>query len=166
MGIKNKSLNDRIKQVRSLNRLTQKKFAKKLNVGVSTIGSIENYTNNPSKLLLHIICKEFGIREEWIRTGEGEMKKSPEEIIQEAVNKLSPEKAKEELHKFLSKMDGEDEILNPTQEKDKPEFIRILDYLKKKYYDSERDMQGWLTVEIKNAFPEYEEDIKKNHQDD
>ncbi|QTL99745.1 helix-turn-helix domain-containing protein [Iocasia frigidifontis] len=150
---------DRLKTLRKKYNLTQKELAIRLRIGQSTVATVEK-TGNLSDQFIYILSKEFGIREEWIKTGEGEMKKSPEEIIQEAVNKLSPEKAKKELHKFLSKMDGEDEILDPRQEKDKPEFIRILDYLKKKYYDSDRDMQGWLTVEIKNAFPEYEEDIK------
>ena len=57
MKIKNKSLNDRIKAVRTLNGLTQKDFAQRINAGVSTVGSIENYTNNPSNQLIYIVSK-------------------------------------------------------------------------------------------------------------
>ncbi|MTI59589.1 MAG: helix-turn-helix transcriptional regulator [Firmicutes bacterium] len=165
MGLKDKSLNDRIKKTRTLNELTQKEFAERLNVGVSTIGSIENYTNNPSNQLLYIISQEFGIKEKWLNYGKGEMKKSPEEIIGEAVSKLSKEEAEAVITKYAAAIGNEDKLLDFDKEKDKPKFYKILDFLKKEYEEAEQDMKGYLTIKLQKDFPEYDEYVKKNQSE-
>ena len=92
------------------------------------------------------------------------MMSSPEEILEAAINKLSPEKALEAMEKFiyLHDMKKGSEVFNLAIEKERPEFYNVLDFLNKKFDESDRDMQGYLTVKIKKDFPEYEEYIKKS----
>lgn len=51
---------------------TQEDFAKDLGLGRSTIGNIESGTFNITDQTIRLICKEFGVREEWLRDGIGE----------------------------------------------------------------------------------------------
>lgn len=51
---------------------TQEDFAKTLGLGRSTIGNIENGTFNITDQTIRLICKEFHVREEWLRDGDGE----------------------------------------------------------------------------------------------
>ncbi|MBQ6206533.1 MAG: helix-turn-helix transcriptional regulator [Oscillospiraceae bacterium] len=64
---------ERIKLIRKENKLTQTEFAKKLHVGPGSISRLESGENNPSDRTIALICREFGIREEWLHTGEGDM---------------------------------------------------------------------------------------------
>lgn len=68
------TIGERVKEVRKENKLSQEEFAHKL--GFDTRGAIANLelgrTETPDKLL-SLISNIFGIREEWLRTGEGEM---------------------------------------------------------------------------------------------
>lgn len=52
--------------------LTLEKFGEKLHVGKSAISDIERGRNNLSDQMLYAICREFGVSEEWLRTGWGE----------------------------------------------------------------------------------------------
>lgn len=67
------TLGDRIKTVRKNRDLTQREFAEKIGTTQNTIANYETGHRNPSAAALNNICKTFGIREEWLRTGEGEM---------------------------------------------------------------------------------------------
>ncbi len=64
-------LKDRIKKVRKYFRLTQCEFAKRLGTVQNTITGYETGRRNPSGSAQQLICKEFGINEVWLRTGEG-----------------------------------------------------------------------------------------------
>jgi transcriptional regulator with XRE-family HTH domain len=163
------SISDRVKFIRKKYKLTQKEFAERLRVGQSTVATVER-KNNVSDQFVYILSNEFGIEEEWIRTGKGNMKKSPEEMVKEIINKLPPEEVMEALNNLFKKdakvyynlVRDEEVVYNLIEEKDKPEFYKVLDFLKRKYEDADQDMKGWLTVEIKKNFPEYEEYVKKN----
>lgn len=153
---------DRVKSLRGDYNLTQKELAIKLRVGQSAVATVER-TGNISDQFVYILSKEFGVREEWIKTGTGEMKKSPEEILRESIDKLSPEEAQEAIKEIMykNKVSEESGVYSFANEKEKPEFYKVMDFLKDKFNESDRDMQGYLTVKIKKDFPEYEEHIKK-----
>ncbi|GHU74679.1 hypothetical protein FACS1894188_03660 [Clostridia bacterium] len=53
--------------------ITQLKMATKLNLAVSTISTYENSSKHASKTVILGICREYNVREEWLRTGEGEI---------------------------------------------------------------------------------------------
>ena len=65
-------MNNRIKKIRKDAGLTQTEFGKKLGVAGNTITGYEKGTREPSNAIITSICREFGINEEWLRTGNGE----------------------------------------------------------------------------------------------
>ncbi len=66
-------MNERIKQLRKELGLTLEKFGEKIGVTKQTVSRIENGINNVTDQMFKSICREFNVREEWLRTGEGEM---------------------------------------------------------------------------------------------
>ena len=66
-------MKDRIKEVRKYAELSQTKFAEKLKISRSAMSKLESGENTPSEQTTSLICKEFNVREEWLRTGNGEM---------------------------------------------------------------------------------------------
>lgn len=56
---------------------SQTEIAKKTNVTPAYIWKILNKDNiSPSDLFIDSVCREFNIKKDWLRTGEGEMKES------------------------------------------------------------------------------------------
>lgn len=66
-------MNNRIKQVRNYFHLTQQEFADRIKVKRNTVATYEMGRTKPSDSGVSIICREFNVNEEWLRTGEGEM---------------------------------------------------------------------------------------------
>ncbi len=83
-------MNERIKQLRKVFRLTQQEFADKLRVSRSNIATYEVGKNNPTDAVISLICREFNVDEVWLRTGEGEMfvQQEPEDELAAAVERL------------------------------------------------------------------------------
>ena len=67
------TIGERIKEVRKAESLTQQEFAEKLNLKRNTVGSYEVNVIEPSDRTIKDICDKFGVREEWLRNGTGEM---------------------------------------------------------------------------------------------
>lgn len=68
-------MNERIKQIRAAEGMSQQKFADQLKIARGNIAAYEVGKNAPSDAVIALICKEFSINEEWLRTGQGEMKR-------------------------------------------------------------------------------------------
>lgn len=66
-------MKNRIKKLRKELDLTQQAFADKIGMKQNTIAQYEMGRTTPSDAIIFSICREFGINEEWLRTGEGEM---------------------------------------------------------------------------------------------
>lgn len=64
-------MKDRIKAVRKAKGLTQEKFGAALGLKQNTIAGYEMGLREPSNAVITLICKEFGVNEVWLRTGEG-----------------------------------------------------------------------------------------------
>lgn len=52
---------------------TQQEFAERLNIGRGTLANYEVGRNEPIDAVIALICREFGVNETWLRTGQGEM---------------------------------------------------------------------------------------------
>jgi len=65
-------LHDRIKQVRKALELTQREFGERIGLKANSVTLIEK-GRNTSDQTVFAICREFGVNEKWLRTGEGEM---------------------------------------------------------------------------------------------
>lgn len=78
-------MKQRIRDARKALNLTQQAFAAKIGFSQNYIWQIEKGERTPSDRTIADICREFGINEDWLRTGEGEMMKpiSREEEISE-----------------------------------------------------------------------------------
>lgn len=64
-------MNERLKKIRNILNLTQQEFADKLNIKRGTVANYEIGRNEPIDAVITLICKEFGVNEVWLRTGEG-----------------------------------------------------------------------------------------------
>lgn len=83
-------IHERMKLIRQENNLTQAEFGEKLGVSRDVYANIENNrlkkpeTKEP---VVKLICKTYGINEEWLRTGSGEKYSAIDEFT-EAVVKI------------------------------------------------------------------------------
>lgn len=66
-------MNERIKTLRKTLNLTLEQFGERVGVTKMTISRIENGKNNVTEQMCKSICREFNIREDWLRNGTGEM---------------------------------------------------------------------------------------------
>jgi transcriptional regulator with XRE-family HTH domain len=66
-------INQRIKQVRSVLNISQLEFSKKIFIGQSSLGEIETGTRNVNDRIIQLICSEFGVNKDWIKSGKGTM---------------------------------------------------------------------------------------------
>ncbi len=63
------TINKRVKEIRKSNDLTMEKFGERIGVTKSTISNIENENRNVTEQMFKSICREFNVREEWLRDG-------------------------------------------------------------------------------------------------
>lgn len=64
-------MNNRIKELRIYLGLSQEAFGKRIKIQRSSVSKIETGENSPSDQTISLICKEFNVNEEWLRTGKG-----------------------------------------------------------------------------------------------
>jgi transcriptional regulator with XRE-family HTH domain len=100
----------RIKELRKSKNLTQVEFGEKIGVKGNTVTNYETGLRNPTDAVVLSICREFGVNEEWLRTGKGEMfskKKKEDEISYffSSVTKLDENDFKKRLVSALAKLD-------------------------------------------------------------
>lgn len=91
------TINERIKILRTEllpKKLTMDEFGARLGVGRTSISKIESGENNVSNRMILSVCREFGVNEEWLRTGSGSplIEIDQEEELFEAVGRLLAEK--------------------------------------------------------------------------
>ena len=89
-------MHTRISEVVRQSGLTKTDFGKRINISQGMVSRICSGDANPSDRTITDICREFGVNEVWLRTGEGEPFKErsrEEEIMRFAVqiNKGSDE---------------------------------------------------------------------------
>ena len=128
-------MKDRLKELRKALNLTQQKFADKLGVKQNTIAQYEMGRNDPSDAVIISICREFGVSENWLRNGEGEM--------------FIPMTLDEEIASFIGSIQAD---IEPTFQK---RFISALAKL---------SPEEWKTIEhiMRNMIDEREkEEIKE-----
>ena len=109
-------MNTRIKEVRVKAGLSQPEFAERLNLTKNFISLVETGMRKPSDRTVSDICREFGVNEEWLRNGTGEMfaPMSREEEIAEIITnamKRSPEEERDQLIKSLTSLSDAEILL-------------------------------------------------------
>ena len=74
-------MKERIREVREHFGLSMEKFGARIGIGKTSISLLESGKNNPSVQTVALICREFGVSERWLRTGEGEMFEQTRETV-------------------------------------------------------------------------------------
>lgn len=105
-------MKDRIKEVRTSNGLSMEKFGERLKISKSAVYYLETGKNTPSPQTISLICREYHINEEWLRTGEGQMHTEnalTEQLFEWAGRTLQDEDSfKVDFLKMLMQLDPED----------------------------------------------------------
>lgn len=68
-----KIMNERLKTIRKELSMSQDTFGKRLGVTGAGISKIESGDRGMTEQMILSVCREFNVREEWLRTGNGEM---------------------------------------------------------------------------------------------
>lgn len=67
------NINERIALLRKTLGLSMRGFAESLGITASSVNKLEKGENNPSERTILLLCSEFGVSEEWLRHGDGDM---------------------------------------------------------------------------------------------
>lgn len=106
-------MNERIKEIRKTFDMTQAEFSSKIGLSRNFIAQIETGAKMPSDRTISDICREFGVSENWLRTGNGEptIKRTRRQEIGAFTNEvmdLPDENIKKRLIEALVKLDERD----------------------------------------------------------
>lgn len=105
-------LKDRIKKIRKEFDLTQQEFADRIGIARGNVGAYEVGKNAPSDAVISLICREFNVNEDWLKTGQGEMfiPRTRNQIITDFAGDLINEPAsfRTRLIEGLAKLDTSD----------------------------------------------------------
>lgn len=105
-------MHTRISKVVEKSGLTKTEFGKRINISQGMVSRICSGDAKPSDRTIADICREFGVNEAWLRTGEGEAFR--EESRSELIMRFAVQTAKgsDEFKKalvaMLAKLDPED----------------------------------------------------------
>lgn len=105
---------DRIKTLRKELGLTQSEFGEKLGINRDVVANIENNRlKNPQQKepIYRLICEQFGVSEQWLRAGEGDMfaQLSRDAEIAEFVGKALSDEADTFKKRFIAVLSQLDE---------------------------------------------------------
>ena len=104
-------MKDRIKKIRKELDLTQQEFADRIGIARGNVGAYEVGKNAPSDAVISLICREFNVSENWLRTGEGEMfiKQTRDEQIASFVGSIQSSEDDSFKKRFISMLSSLDE---------------------------------------------------------
>jgi transcriptional regulator with XRE-family HTH domain len=68
-----KTINDRIKEIRTTLGISQREFSKRIYISQSFYGDIELGNQKVNDRILHLVSTQFNVDKEWLKTGKGEM---------------------------------------------------------------------------------------------
>lgn len=112
-------MNERLRKLRRTLDLTQAVFAEKIGMKQNSIALIEGGKRNISDYAIRVICREFDVNEEWLRTGIGEMfNPTPETELDALVKKYGLSyNARIMIEKFINlKPEQQDAVIHYIKE--------------------------------------------------
>lgn len=106
-------MHERIKYLRKTLDLTQQEFSDRIGIKRGAVANYEVGRNDPTDSVVALICREFGVSEQWLRTGTGEMfppRTRAQEIADFAADLLSdePESTRSVVISYLMRWDTDD----------------------------------------------------------
>lgn len=103
---------ERVRKLRRLKDLTQQEFADRIGVKRNTVATYEIGRSEPIDAVISLICREFNVSEQWLRTGEGEMFNQPQsrkDEIQRIVERMMEGRKAEFKYRLISVLNRLDE---------------------------------------------------------
>lgn len=106
-------MKERMRKLRRILDLTQQEFADRIGMKRNTVANYETGRNEPSSSVISLICREFNVNEDWLRTGEGDpfIKRTRNQLITDFLGdviKDDEESFRKRLVEALAKLDIED----------------------------------------------------------
>lgn len=106
-------MNERIKYLRKeLLHLSMEEFGEGIHISKAAVSRAEAGLNGISDQTVDLICREYGVREEWLREGTGDIfiKKSAEDELNELARKVmsdTPDSFRRRFVSMLAKLSDE-----------------------------------------------------------
>lgn len=94
-------MESRIKVLRKKLGLTQEEFAKKIGLARNSIANYEIGRREPTNAIITSICREFGVNEVWLRTGEGGLENMFVQMLDDDEYSLNLGKLTKEENQFV-----------------------------------------------------------------
>jgi len=95
-------VSERIKQIRNDLKLTLVQFGERIGLNNSTLSMIERGQRSVTDRTIKLICSEYKVSENWLRTGDGDMYQvddDEKQLIEELADMLKNDN--EELREFI-----------------------------------------------------------------
>jgi transcriptional regulator with XRE-family HTH domain len=109
-------MNERVTEIRRAKGLNQTDFARKIGITQASLSLIELGKSKLTEANIRLICLSFGVREEWLRGGTGEMMDEEallserERYLLDQFRKLSP-KAQIMIIEYVEKLLADEQAL-------------------------------------------------------
>lgn len=162
------SISDRLLKARKALNLTQADFAFPLGIDRGYVSTLEHGSREPSVTLIKLIKHEHGISDTWLKTGEGEMFISPEEVLKSQKARFGERAFMEAVNNIMKENGLAMAAGRPAHRPaaSDPDLDRMLNTLYDLWTTSDDDMKGWIKVQYRHAFPaEVVEEAQKKQQD-
>ena len=95
-------MKDRIKKIRKYYHLTQSDFGARIGIKGNTVTNYELGLRNPSDAIIHSLCREFNVSEDWLRYGKGDMFR--QKTRSEAISSFAESLMQEEDESFKKRL--------------------------------------------------------------
>lgn len=104
-------MNERIKELRLLLGLNQSEFGARIGLRQTSIANYEKGLRQPLDTVVTSICREFGVNEKWLRTGNGPqfVEVTRAEQIQQMVDDIMRDHPEAFRRRFVTALAGLDE---------------------------------------------------------
>ncbi|MEG6512439.1 helix-turn-helix transcriptional regulator [Desulforamulus ruminis] len=156
------SIGTRIKLIRSRNNLKQIEFGSLLGIKQGYVTNLESGRATPSEQLIKAISLQFGIREEWLFTGEEPMYQPAEEAAEEILDRYGVDFIRIALEKAKARGlygDLQPKDIIPVED---IELNQIICYLTDTWKNGDQRIKNWLSIQFEKSFPEFKEYLQKN----
>lgn len=81
-------INERVKEIREALELNQEAFGEKIGLVKSGVSNIESGRRSVNDRIIKLICQKFYVNEEWLRTGEGKIFKTEDDLYEALINAM------------------------------------------------------------------------------
>lgn len=143
--------------------LSQEQMAALLGLNRSALSQIERGANRPSHLLLKALQHIFGVRIEWLLTGQGQIFSPAQEILQKLLYTYTPQElvsAALSLDKTVSLPMAAETFARYNAQSS--ELQRMIAYLTALWRQSDAEHRSWIKIQFARAFPEYRQKQQQN----